>query len=194
MEKFLLKLKKLVDRDLNEYVKWVILLGLYLFYRMLEKAFAEERLVFLVVPLLFLAISTLLIDWIIDYLIRFTRLINRKVDKSAKGLKGTVAVSLSYYLGIALLTFLYLWNHVSFISTGVFLIMASGLLSRAYHFSLQDRRGFLAMLLLLTGLAGSIHSLILENALNTINFIFYIAFLAFYVYLSWSKPPGSQGI
>ena len=68
---FLLRLKAFVDNNLNEYIKWVILLGLYGFYRMLSAAVQTTGIMFLIIPLVVTSLLVFTVSWILDNLVDF---------------------------------------------------------------------------------------------------------------------------
>lgn len=196
MLKFLNKVQHLVDKDLNEFVKWIILLGLYVFYRMMEKAFDEKQLVFLVLPLLFIGIMVFIIDWIIDDLILCINNFNKKTILK-KDQFSLLLVCLFLILSIVLFILFYIFDHVELINAGFFSLLLSPLLAKKRK--LIGKHGpkhwtnWISTLLIIGGFAGLIHAIYFSNGLNTISFIFYVACIVYY-FIIINLYPGKKNI
>ena len=181
MRNLYLKFQKMIAKDLNEYIKWVILIGSYLFYRMMEKAYVEEKLTFLVIPLVFLAILVFISDWIIDDLVYST---DRRNPEIKGKLPVIMIIAFLFYFSILQFILFYLTKWVPLINIGILSILSSAILARIKDNNtlkvplLWNR--WLGILLLLTGTTGMIYAIIYNNSLNVITFVFYIVILFYF--------------
>ena len=183
MLKFLNKIQHLVDKDLNEFVKWVILLGLYVFYRMMEKVYDEKQLAFLVLPLLFIGIVVFIIDWIIDDLILCVNNFNKR-NLQKKDHFSVLLVCIFFILSILFFILFYVFEHVELINAGFFSLLLSPLLAKRRKLirahGAKHWTNWISILLIIGGMAGLIHAIYFSNGLNTISFIFYVACTVYY--------------
>jgi hypothetical protein len=198
MKRFYAAIKTRIEKDLNEYIKWVILIGLYLFYRMMEKAYDESQLTFLVIPLVFLAILVFISDWIIDYLVI-------SCDKTEATAQRPVSISRIigglFYLSIIFLLLFYIFEWFPLINMGIFCLLSTAIAARAQDVrSNSTRPGWnitYAIILVFVGLSGIVHALFLNNYLNFLTFIFYVGGIIYYflnLYLFVKVDQKSKGL
>jgi hypothetical protein len=182
MEVQLIKIKDSIQKNLNEYIKWVIILSLYLFHRMMATSLETDKLDFIITPVILIGISVLLADRLIDPLILFSR----KFKTTAVGIESNsvlnLLISISYLTGIMIMMAYMVTGLFLLINIGLFLLMGSGLLTQFGESRKQNKPlSIFAILVLLTGLAGCIHGFIFQkNGINSISFSFYGLFLIYY--------------
>ena len=196
MLKFLNKIKHLVDEDLNEFVKWIMLLGLYVFYRMMEKVYDEKQLVFLVLPLIFLGIMVFIIDWIIDDMILSLTKFNKK-SLQKKDYLSALAVGILLILSLILFILFYIFENVELMNAGFFSLLLAPLLAKRKKLvkihGPKHWTNWISVVLIITGLAGLAHAIYFKNGLNSISFIFYVVCIAYY-FLMIKLYPGKRNI
>jgi ABC-type multidrug transport system fused ATPase/permease subunit len=179
MKKLYLRIQTLIEKDLNEYVKWVLLVGLYVFYRMMDVAYEEEQLVFLVIPMVFIALTVFLSDWIIADLL----LSSSKEDGERPRFISHLVASL-FYLSILLFIVFYFVEWVPLINLAIFSLLSSALVARYQDVKREGQEKttirWSSLLLIVLGLAGFVHAVLYNNYLNVITFVFYIAYIIYY--------------
>jgi drug/metabolite transporter (DMT)-like permease len=179
MKKLYLRIQTLIEKDLNEYVKWVLLVGLYVFYRMMDVAYEEEQLVFLVIPMVFIALTVFLSDWIIADLL----LSSSKEDGERPRFISHLVAGL-FYLSILLFIVFYFVEWVPLINLAIFSLLSSALVARYQDVKREGQEQttirWSSLLLIMLGLAGFVHAVLYNNYLNVITFIFYIAYIIYY--------------
>lgn len=179
MKKFYTRIQSLIEKDLNEYIKWVILIGLYVFYRMMDVVYEEDQLVFLVIPLIFIALTVFLSDWIIGDLL----LSSSKGDGVRPRITSYLVAGL-FYLSILLFIIFYIIEWVPLINIALFSLLASAFIGRYQDVRAKGPKNtvirWFSLILIALGIASSIFAVLNNNYLNVETFIFYIAFLIYY--------------
>jgi hypothetical protein len=194
MKKIYLLLQKRIEKDLNEYIKWVFLIGLYGFYRMLAITYDEKQLAFLVIPLIFIAICVFISDWIIEDLVRTAENPEERMGDSRPLIVSWLVTGL-FYLSILLFVLFYLVDWVPLVNLGLLGLLGAAMAARFQDASTpgqeQTWNRWASLVLATIGLAGSIHAIIFNNQLNVLSFVFYIACMVYYylnLYLYNKKP------
>ena len=186
-------IQKIVERDLNEFVKWVILIGLYLFYRMMEKAYDEKDLTFLVIPLIVLAILAFIIDWIIKYLVAS---VHREEQNNQRSYWFSRIISGLLYISLSVLITFYFFEWVPLINLGIFLLLATAMLAKYRNLSTTGKTQkwnlWLLALLFLMGVTGLIHAFAYNNYLNVTTFLFYVLAIVYYYLNLYFSPKQKQ--
>jgi len=188
----LIRLQNIVNKDLNEYIKWVIVLGLYIFYRMMEKVYDEKQLVFLVIPIILLGIIVFIIQWIITPIIVFFQFKDTKQIIPIKKKWGAVLVTGLFVISISVFIIFYFYENVVLINLGFLSLFSSAIVAILFQ-KLNNRLIFwFSFILFSIGISGFIFSLLKQNGLNTISLIFYICFIVFYYSIILDKKDKSN--
>lgn len=173
---FLLRLKYILEKNLNEYIKWVILIGLYGFYRMMAAVIEPGRIMFLLLPLIAISFLVFTLEWIIESLIAVL-IPDTKPDKELK--KTGIRVILFLMLGITGFVIFLFTNFIPFFSLGFF-----GLISSVLSVFLVKRNPYfyLSLLLMAIGLTGMIFSFVQNTGFSLFGILFYLGFTVFYFF------------
>lgn len=181
MKKIYRSIQKRIEKDLNEYIKWVILLGLYVFYHMLDNAYDEKKLVFLVIPLIFSGILVFLSDWIIRDLV-YSASKDSGDNHRPKSL--SVGVALLFYTSLVSFIVFYFLDWVPLINLGFLALLGTAILARYQDVATpgqeQSWNRWFSMVLITVGIAGLVHAFIFNNYLNVLTFVFYLGFAIYY--------------
>lgn len=189
---FLLRLKGYVDNNLNEYIKWVILVGLYGFYRMLSATVQTPRIMFLVIPLVVASLLVFTLNWILDNLVDFlVPASNASKQRKIKGMWTFIFL----LTGILSMLGFFVIEYVPLFNLGFWGFISSSL---AFFWDKKDPWYYLSLFLFITGVAGVVFSFVQNNGIPVVSAVFYGGFTVFYFYRlikirKKSSLPGSQG-
>ncbi|HAQ38807.1 MAG TPA: hypothetical protein PLU49_12900 [Saprospiraceae bacterium] len=173
---FLFRFRDLVDKNLNEYIKWVILVGLYGFYRMMAAVIEPSKIMFLIVPLIVLSFLVFTVDWILDSLVA----VAAKKTTTTAALKRTgTLVAISLAAGLFGIIIFYLTEYIPFFNLGFLGLVSSALV---IFWERNNPYFFLSLLLFAIGLIGLIFSFVQNSGVPFPSVIFYLGFTAFYFF------------
>lgn len=189
---FLLRLKGYVDNNLNEFIKWVILLGLYGFYRMLSATVETPRIMFLIIPLVVASQLVFTLSWILDNLVDFlVPASNASKQRKIKGMWTFIFL----LTGILSMLGFFIFEYVPLFNLGFCGFISSSL---AYFWDKKDPWYYLSIFLFITGVTGVVFSFVQNNGIPVVSAVFYGGFTVFYFYRlikirKKTSPPGLQG-
>jgi len=173
---FLARFKDFVDKNLNEYIKWVILIGLYGFYRMMAAVIEPSRIMFLIVPLIVLSFLVFTIDWILDSLVAMVS--PRSGVTPALKRPGTL-VTISLAIGLVGIIIFYITEYIPFFNLGFFGLISSSLV---IFWEKNNPYFYLSLLLFAIGLIGLVFSFVQNSGVPLASVFFFLGFTAFYFF------------